>query len=444
MTIIQPSQPAATPAWRRVVGRRVVRPGLLALTLGLAVKFLGPYVLIGYDISQARRALAKLAWRDALDWLHAAQSRQPERAETEFLLGTVYRRSGLLRPAREHLERARALGYSPREVKRQELMLLFQMGDIGAAESSLTKMLARGGNDDMAEEIYEAMAVGYLTEHRAQEAATTLSHWIVWRPESMSARLLRVHLFGAMNDSNQLEAELREILRIDPGRIAQRLALVDHLRNKKQIEEAIAECEVCRKQAPDDHRVSVQLGLCHYELGQLDEARRELDPAATLVVDLGLKMQGLVRLGQLASDAKDWEGAVNYYTKAVQARPCDMAANYGLGLALSRWGKLELAERHLERSRVLSSQDERMDDINLLLVRDAENVELRLEAARILQDQGRKADAAAWMMSVLRHAPRRREAHEFLAEFYDEKGRADLAQRHRDDARTDSSLEAGR
>jgi Tfp pilus assembly protein PilF len=54
---------------------------------------------------------------------------------------------------------------------------------------------------------------------------------------------------------------------------------------------------------------------------------------------------------------------------------------------------------------------------------------------------GDKAKAAKYMLSALRYDPELKEAHEMLADFFEEQGRADLAREHRDRAR--AAVEAG-
>ncbi|HEV3023407.1 MAG TPA: tetratricopeptide repeat protein, partial [Pirellulales bacterium] len=239
--------------------------------------------------------------------------------------------------------------------------------------------------------------------------------------------------------SPQLETNLREVLRIDPGHLTARLMLVDYLLSAKRVAEAQQECETCRKQAPDDPRVGIELGLYHFQMGQMGEARREIEGAIERVSDANLGMQGLITLGQIAAAEQDWQRAVEHYTRAVHLRPFDGVATYSLGTALSKLGKGDEAAKYVERYKLLAKQNEEIAEINGALVKDTANVDLRIKMAGILFEQGRKADAATWMLSALRYDPQRREAHELLAEFYEEAGKLELAQQHRDAARAGSS-----
>ncbi|HEV3022188.1 MAG TPA: tetratricopeptide repeat protein, partial [Pirellulales bacterium] len=175
----------------------------------------------------------------------------------------------------------------------------------------------------------------------------------------------------------------------------------------------------------------------HFQLGRPDEARRELDAALAEGLNPQLRVQALVALGQIAMDASDYEQSARYYEQAVKTVPADSAAEYGLGTALSKLEKHDLAKPHLQRSRVLEVQTGRLAEINRLLAASARDVSLRLEAAQILHSQGFESEAASWMLSVLRYDPRQREAHELLARFFEKQGEADLAQLHRAALRQD-------
>ncbi|HUY37133.1 MAG TPA: tetratricopeptide repeat protein [Pirellulales bacterium] len=414
--------------WRRAIW-------MLALVTVFGViagKFLAPRAFVAYDLYQARRAMALVHPTEALSWLQAAERREPDRAEVQFLLGAVYRRSGAFRPARQHLERALALGYSRKEVERQDWMMLFQMGHVSEVEPLLTKLLERGVSDELAEDVYEAMVIGYLSDHRVREAGVFSDYWIGWRPDSLRARLMRAYMYEGVFNLEKLQSELGEVLRIDPRRVTQRLRLVKMLLDQKQVNEALAECEICREHAPGDPRVSVRLGICHYQLGRLDEAKRELESALAASLEPSSRLEALMILGQIASAAHDFELARRCCQEALELRPYDGTAAYGLGLALSKLGQNELARQYLESSKRLMEQGQRLAEIDQELIKNAADVGLRLEMARIMLDQGRRPDAAAWMQTVLRYDPKCREAHELLAEFYEEHAKPELAQAHRE------------
>ncbi|HEV3023410.1 MAG TPA: tetratricopeptide repeat protein [Pirellulales bacterium] len=429
-----------TPALGRPVFFRRGVVLLVAAALAFVAWWAAPGALVRYDVLRARRALAELEPDEACRWLQAAEARSPERAEVHYLLGSAHRRARRYRPAKQCFERAERLGWSKRDLERERMMMTFQMGQVERAEPYLRKLLEQDCGDEVAEDIYEALVMGYLTEFRVSEASTCLTYWVEWRPDSVRARVWRAQFYGSMHDEGKLQAELREVLRIDPGRLGERMWLAQSLVDQNQVEAALAECEIGRRQAPVDPRVSLVLGLCRFKQGRQDEAQRELEAAAAKIADPPRKLQALVLLGQIASAEGDYERAVRHYEAATQCNPGDASAEYGLGTALSNLGNPQGGEPHLKRSHELERQLNRLNEISSALVKDIENVELRLEASHIALDQGRKNDAAVWMLSALRYDPMRREAHEFLADYYQAHGEVDLAQTHRDMARRGGKL----
>ncbi|HEV3005398.1 MAG TPA: hypothetical protein VGX78_13110, partial [Pirellulales bacterium] len=159
---------------------------LLALGAVFTARPLWVRTAVLVDLQQARRALAQSDLNRAHDWLQAALERQPDNAELHYLLARVYRRDTLYLRAKEQLERAAALGWPQDDLELQRTMLLFQMGDIREAE--LTALLARGVDDELAEEVYDALMTGYMTEYRMQDADRCLEHWVAWQPRSVAAR----------------------------------------------------------------------------------------------------------------------------------------------------------------------------------------------------------------------------------------------------------------
>jgi tetratricopeptide (TPR) repeat protein len=420
---------------------------LLLAAVALVVAPVGRHALISFDLYRARRALEDVNFELASDWLQAAERRQPERGDVQYWLAVTYRRHAQYRRAIERLQRAEALGWPKSDLERQRKMILFQQGDVTQSEPYLKKLLELGVSDDVAEDVYESMSIGYLAEHRLDDAALCLKYWIEWRPNSLRAWLLRAHFQSVVAPhSERLEADLREVLRISPGRVAERLALAELLLRQMRVDEALDECETCRRQAPDDRRVQMGFGLCHHRQGRLEEAKRELESAVTPAragepgLDPDALTRALTTLGQIASSTRDFESAARYYKEAVKQAPHDPGAAYGLGTTLKMLGDDVRAGPYLQRSQTLMSQSERLSEIRVALGKDPTNLALRVETATILLDQGRKAEAAGWMTSALYHEPTLRVAHEFLADFFDEQGASELGQRHREAARNGTEM----
>ncbi|HEV3006902.1 MAG TPA: tetratricopeptide repeat protein, partial [Pirellulales bacterium] len=370
--------------------------------LALVAYWAAPGTLVSYDLSRARRAMADLDLDAARAWFQAAADRAPGQAEIHYLLGCVHRRARHYREAEQSFERAEKLGWPKRDVERQRTMMGFQMGDVDAAAPYVGELLKRGCDDATAEDLYEVLVWGYLSEFRISEGSVCLANWIAWRPDSIRARIWRARYYGSMLDAEKLRAELREILRIDPRRVKERIWLAQSLLDDNDVEAALVECELGRRQAPGDPLVSLVMGLCHVKQGLQDAARPELESAVAGDLEPRRRLQGLAALGQIALASGNFEEAAGRYKEATRCVPSDAAAEYGLGTTLAKLGEDEAAQTHLDRSRVLENQADRLNAINSALMDAPDNAGLRLEAARIMVDQGRTTDAAVWMSSALR------------------------------------------
>ncbi|HUY34564.1 MAG TPA: tetratricopeptide repeat protein [Pirellulales bacterium] len=416
--------------WLRIVS-------LLALTTGLVwlARPLARGAMLRLDLHRARDALAEKRLDQAITWLEAAEGRRPDEVEAQYLLGVANRRLGRYYIAKEKFAIAERLGWPKKDLERQRNLMLFQMGYLREAELYLIGLLETDVADDDAAEIYDALAAGYLAEFRIFEAMACLDHWLAWQPRSIPAHQSRAEVMLSLNRNGDYQAELREILKIDPSRIAERLALAQWLSDETQVDEALAECELCRRQAPDDARVHLIMGLVIHRKGLMAEAKRELETAISKPLDPRNRTQALITLGQIAAEARDYESAALRYREAARLTPETPTAPYALGTVLETLGRHEEAEREIDRSRVLQEQFEEMQDIRRDLLQDTSNAALRVKAAKILLDQGDKTGAANWMLSALHSDPDLREAHEMLADYFEEKERSDLAQHHRDAAR---------
>ena len=163
---------------------------------------------------------------DVLDGLHRTH---PSRKDVCYLLGVANRRLGRLDEAFEYLQRAEDLGWPQEDVTRQRYMARFQAGDIAGTKEYLERLIVKGADDAVAEELYEALAKGFLAEYRVGDAAVVLDHWIAWRPQAVQPRVWRSQLFEDNEDWNGAAEQYRKIVEIDPSSLSAHLGLADSL-----------------------------------------------------------------------------------------------------------------------------------------------------------------------------------------------------------------------
>ncbi len=123
---------------------------------------------------------------------------------------------------------------------------------------------------------------------------------------------------GANADAQKHVDELRALLSQDSTNINARQQLADILYDTANWNDAIVQYRSVVRQDSSRATAIVDLGVCYYNLGFVDEAKRHFE--------LGLKRQSdhpiaLFNLGIVAERQNDLEGALKYYHRAVQSNP---------------------------------------------------------------------------------------------------------------------------
>ncbi len=412
--------------------RRVLKFGAVAMVLA-AVAPLISYLRFDWAMHASRRQAAESGEPHAIiQRLEPFEARHPRNAELAYLLSVARRRAGLTNRARDDLRRAEELGWPAKDVLLQQQMLSFQAGDVASAEPFLLKFVKSGCPDDQAAEIYECLVKGYLSDMRLHEAELCLDYWLQWRPRSLQALLLRAEILAALMQTDALIALFREIVELAPDNAQIRRQYGYTLLDANDARGALEQFSRWRELAPDDASALVGVAACHRHLGKLDEAEAELAEALEEDVPDAQRAFALTERGQLAMARKQYSEVVEYLRRAVEASPGNDAAHYSLAMALSRLGKTDEANEHLEKSRRLQDRAQRLSDVLQGIMRDPESAALRCEAGEILLEQGRRKDGLMWLVSALRRDHWRAETHRALADYYSSEGDARLAQRHRD------------
>lgn len=374
----------------------------------------------------------------ALRRLEAAEEvENSARPELLYLLGRASRRAGRIEKAFEYLRRAERLGWPAGEVRQQIDLALIQRARFEDAESRLQKLLSRGTSDELAYEVYEALAKGYMHAYRFDEAIACLDFWIKWCPQAIDARLWRASIWEQIEGWKEANDEYRSVLQIDPAHRGARVALAGNLVLRlNEVEAARQEFERCLQDHPDDPDALLGVATCERRLGNAASAERRLRSLLSHDLDPDKRAGVELELGQVLLEKREFSEAVLLLKRVVEIDPLNGAAHHALGVAYSADRQPEVAQAHFERSRVLTQQYGRLVDITTQLVSHPDRVDLRWEAGQILMDQGLDREGAAWMSTALMFDPNHQKTHEALAHYY-ETVRPDprLAEHHRSQAR---------
>lgn len=380
----------------------------------------------------ARQALSRFAAEEALIELGAADKVRPDSAEVEYLLGVAHRKLGHIDDVRSHIERAGRLGWPRKDVNFQLTLLAFQAGDHNA-EAELKKMVPHVRDDEMAEQLYESLSLGYLNEYRVDDAMLVLRHWIEWQPNCIRPRLLRAEIFAIAHLPVKQEEEYRKVLEVDPENYAAHFGLAHVLERNHDTEEALTHFRLCHQQSPDDPDASAGIANCLNQQGKLAESREVL---AGILRQENLSPQqrapALSAVAEMAEQERNWPSAIQLLSESVELDPYNTNWQYRLGVCLAKSGRHEESKRYMERAAELDQLWQRRSDLELQMASEPNNADVRFELGEILAKLGYDKPSAAIMLSVLRCDPNHRGAHTALVRYYEETDREDMAQKHRD------------
>jgi tetratricopeptide (TPR) repeat protein len=426
-----PAPPGPTPRRRLLASLR--RHPLRALAACAALALLGAAAAWGWNAWAAGRSLR--AARAALDrrdfpaaraHLDDCLRRRPDDPALHLLAAQAARRAGLCAEAEGHLDRCQRLGGVTDETRLEWDLLHAQQGDLAGAERRLRATITP--EHPQARLVLEALAQGYLKAERLGDALEALGLWLARWPDDPQALAWRGWVAEHVGNPRDAAADYRRALESDPGHFEARLGLARVLLRGHQAREAAEHFEPLRQSRPDEPDVLLGLAGCRAELGDADGAARLLDG---VLAQHPHHARALTERGKLALEAGQAEQAERWLREAVARAPDDREALYRLVQCLRRQGKGAEADRLDRELAGLTKDLRRLEEIIRAVFKKPQDADLRCEAGRIALRRGREAEGLRWLDGALRLEPRHRGAHEALADYFEGKGEAEEAARHR-------------
>ncbi len=406
---------SAAPSPKRRRGRRFLLLLAALLGAGLLATVCWPWLRVSGYLNTARGALRRGDFSGTRQALQKASALQPDRADVQYLLAVCHRRAGRLDRFEEHLRQASRLGSPEDDVQRQRLLAAAQTGHLEAVESPLLEIIQEGAADDAAEEIYEALATGYLATYRLRDAWKCLDSWLQWRPQAPRAHVLRADIYARLGKLPSAADDYRAVLEQFPEDLGTRVKLGQVLVRRDEAEEALEHFGACLAIAPNDPDALLGVAQCERQLGANAEARRHLQTALAGKLTPEQRAAALAQQGQLSlSDGKASE-AVDALMQAVQLTPAEVSVHYALTRALAAAGERDLAQYHADRIQHIRAQFERMTEITRRVIDSPHDADLRCEAGSILIEQGLTAEGLGWLLSALKCEPKHDKANRLLA-----------------------------
>jgi predicted Zn-dependent protease len=265
--------------------------------------------------------------------------------------------------------------------------------------------------------------------YRLPEAHDVLNRWVEIDPDDTEPFVRRAWVEERQLDFDNALADYRRVIAMDPQRLPVRSQIAEILFKIRKPEEAIKELKVVQEQQSDDPQVAVSLSRCYREIGEHDHALQALD-------SLPAEAQSLPRvqaeMGHVALSKEDYAQAETLFRAALAGMPRERDVLYGLHQALSQLGKSAEADEIQAILKQVDADGRRMGEVITALTRNPADADLRFEGACIFLRNGVKEDGVRWLEMALSANPRHVASHQRLAEHYEQEGRADLADIHRD------------
>jgi len=418
------------PRWPALVGRRGLLLGLLAVAiLVLIVKWSD--LTLAYGLNSARNALRDGNWTGAAAILERSKQRGETSPQWHYLWACSQRRAGEVDKAELHLAKAAALGWDLADIDRQRLLSRAQSGQIKQVEGQLAELLQAGISDEAGEEIYEAMARGYLSTFEVADATQCLEFWARWQSDNVLPRLWMGDLLRRLENPMRAAEEYRQVLQIDPNHAEAQLKLAQILLEQLKLEEA--EPLLLRVLTSNPESPDALLGLAEirHRQGSVDSAKSLLFDSLTLDLNPNQAAAAVAILGQIALEDRQYPRAAQLLQQSVSLNANVPAPHLALAAALAPLGDETLAAAHRTTASRLQEQARHMMAVMRKSVAEPNNADLRCEMGQILMRQGLWTAGAQWLKTAIAIDPSHPAANEGLASYYEQMGDQAAALRHR-------------
>lgn len=380
---------------------------LLCIAVGVlaCLAAVSKQVFVWRQLDLARQALGDSRPDEAVSILQRTVEWATNNAEVHYRLAVAERRNGNLSQSARSLRRAAALGWSKSDIDRQSMLAIVQSGRLESVEPEIKALMTSGVSDEIAEEVYEALAMGYLSTYRLSEAWKCLTSWSQWQPKAIFPKLWRADICRRIKNLKFEEQEYRELLAISPNHIFARIRLAKVLTDTGRIDEAITEYQLCLAQTKTRPDILIGLADCSRRNANWNAAIVFLRNAEELSLSKTDRAAVLHLRSQMESELGHIDNAVKMLEEASALAPQEAAYLYSLAQLYARKGNDDDSRKCDERSRWLQSQNVRVEDILQKLLNAPDDADLRYELGTIMIELGMKQEGVGWLHAALRINP---------------------------------------
>ncbi|APW61475.1 tetratricopeptide repeat protein [Paludisphaera borealis] len=424
--------PAASRKRARRLGWRAVLAGAFVLVAlgGLGFK-LWEARAIHAAARDAKRLIEAGAFQEAGASLDRWLAARPDDAEARFF--AARRAIGLQRfdDGLRGLQSARKLGYPAAAVDREQGLVLARAGRLADAEPILQKLFRQAGATGQRDaEVDEALARCYIETFQLRAAEAVVKQWIVDAPDDARAYYWKADIDRRKTDTTQdvLIAGYEQVVRLDPRHEKGRLALAELYLQTHRYDDAASQYEVVRASRPDDVEALLGLGRVAVERGEDDEAARCFDRAADVAPN---DFRPLSERGKLEMKRGRFRPALGFFDRAVALDADEPEVHYQRSLVLTWLGRADEAKKETEETTRLQKQKAEIDAILDDLRKSPKDASIQYAAARWLIEHGHPEEGLRWAEKNVREHPTHAKTHHLLADYYQRRGDAGLANFHK-------------
>jgi Tfp pilus assembly protein PilF len=381
---------------------------------------------LAYRLNSAQQALRARDWVGANEILERSRQRGEMSGQWHYLQACSERRAGQVAQAQRHLARAAALGWNPADIDRQRLLMKAESGQIKQVEGRLAELLQSEVSDEAGEEIYEAMARGYLASLHIMDATKCLRYWVEWQPDNHVPHLWMGDLYQRIENPVAAADEYKRVLDLRPQHAEARLKLAQIYLEQSQVDDAAVLFEDCTSDSAHAAQSLLGLAECRRRQGSTTAAKALLYDVLVLELTSEQSAQALASLGRIALEDRDFAAAIDLLERSISQNPIESDGHIALAGALMAVGQTQLAEVERARARQLVEENNRLQSLTREAVARPSNADLRSEVGLILIQHGLWSAGRDWLQSAVQIDPGHRAAHQGLAQYFEQIG--DLAQ----------------
>jgi tetratricopeptide (TPR) repeat protein len=400
------------------------------LLLGVGGYFLGRQFWARQHLQQAREALQRRDFPEALSHLQRCLEVWPQDPASHLLAAQAARRAGLLEEAERHLLVCARLPAAPEALRLEHNLLQATAGDLAAVEADLLDRVRRQSPDAVV--ILEALTAGHVRMQHLPQALYCADELLRREPDHVQGLLWHGWVMERLNRFTEALEDYRRAVDLRPDDVWARLSLGEVLLYLNRPGDALEHFTYLHDRQPDAvaSNAAVRLGLarCRRGLGETEEARDLLD---VLVRESGQEAQILSERGQLALEEGQEAAAEEWLRRALALAPHDRTTNFALSQCLRRRGKPEEARRYQQEVERLDADWKRLTELRQALLKLSWAPAQRREAGLLCLRLGREQEGLAWLLGSLQEDPRQPEVHQALADYFERAGQPERAARHR-------------